>query len=79
MTLARVAELVDAHDSKSCFERGVGSIPTSGTNLKNTHYCVFFKFVPERNILEYISCGNRKTQVYFVHQNKIPSRGRRKL
>ena len=29
---ARVAELVDAHDSNSCSERGVGSIPTPGTS-----------------------------------------------
>ena len=28
---ARMAELVDAHDSNSCSERSVGSIPTSGT------------------------------------------------
>jgi hypothetical protein len=27
-----VAELVDAHDSKSCAERRAGSIPASGTN-----------------------------------------------
>ncbi len=26
-----MAELVDAHDSNSCAERRVGSIPTSGT------------------------------------------------
>src|SRR5690606_32918875 len=29
--LAEVAELADAHDSKSCFERSVGSTPTFGT------------------------------------------------
>ena len=29
--LARMAELVDAHDSKSCTVRCVGSIPTPGT------------------------------------------------
>src|SRR5262249_37134230 len=28
---ARVAELVDAHDSKSCSARSVGSIPSTGT------------------------------------------------
>jgi hypothetical protein len=28
---AKVAELVDAHDSKSCTARCVGSIPTFGT------------------------------------------------
>lgn len=31
MEQAKVAELVDAHDSKSCTERCVGSIPTFGT------------------------------------------------
>jgi hypothetical protein len=30
-TLAAVAELVDAHDSKSCEETRIGSIPISGT------------------------------------------------
>ncbi len=29
---AGVAELADAHDSKSCSLRSVGSIPTTGTN-----------------------------------------------
>ena len=29
--VARMAELVDAHDSKSCLERGAGSIPVPGT------------------------------------------------
>ncbi len=29
---ARMAELVDAHDSNSCSARSVGSIPTSGTS-----------------------------------------------
>jgi hypothetical protein len=32
MRQARVAELVDAHDSKSCSARSVGSIPSTGTN-----------------------------------------------
>jgi hypothetical protein len=31
-THARVAELVDAHDSKSCSARSVGSIPSTGTS-----------------------------------------------
>ena len=30
---ARVAELVDAHDSKSCSARSGGSIPSTGTNF----------------------------------------------
>ena len=31
--LAEVAELADAHDSKSCTVRYVGSIPTFGTRI----------------------------------------------
>ena len=31
--IARVAELVYAHDLKSCLARDVGSIPTSGTSF----------------------------------------------
>jgi hypothetical protein len=33
-TLAKMAELVDAHDSKSCTVRCVGSIPTFGTGTR---------------------------------------------
>jgi len=32
--LAGVAELVDAHDSKSCSARSEGSIPSFGTRMK---------------------------------------------
>ena len=32
--IARVAELVYAHDLKSCLVRDVGSTPTSGTNKR---------------------------------------------
>jgi hypothetical protein len=35
---ARVAELVDAHDSKSCSARSGGSIPSTGTT-KAFHIC----------------------------------------
>src|SRR5580700_6092241 len=34
-THARVAELVDAHDSKSCSARSGGSIPPTGTTLRS--------------------------------------------
>lgn len=47
---AEVAELVDAHDSKSCLARGVGSIPTFGTEIK-TGFCTQ---------LFYFGSGNRK-------------------
>ena len=44
---ARMAELVDAHDSNSCSERSVGSIPTSGT-LRETFEKVSLFFVFRR-------------------------------
>ena len=34
---ARVAELVYAHDLKSCLERDVGSIPTPGTDERSEY------------------------------------------
>lgn len=39
-----VAELVDAHDSKSCIVRCVGSIPTFGT--KREQFAPFFISAP---------------------------------
>ena len=42
---ARMAELVDAHDSNSCSERSVGSIPTSGTKRESVErLSLFFVF-----------------------------------
>ena len=57
---AEVAELVDAHDSKSCIERCVGSIPTFGTNaghnnptqtLDSISFQAFFvfRYLPQSN------------------------------
>lgn len=40
MRQARVAELVDAHDSKSCSARSVGSIPSTGTNALFLFCCL---------------------------------------
>ena len=34
-----MAELVYAHDLKSCPERDVGSSPTRGTNIKLSDFC----------------------------------------
>ena len=48
---ARMAELVDAHDSNSCSERSVGSIPTSGTKNKRAAPQGGF-FVPKINLLQ---------------------------
>ena len=42
---ARMAELVDAHDSNSCSARSVGSIPTSGTKRESVErLSLFFVF-----------------------------------
>jgi hypothetical protein len=40
--LAKVAELVDAHDSKSCIFGCAGSIPAFGTKSQVVMACVFF-------------------------------------
>ena len=40
--IARVAELVYAHDLKSCLARDVGSIPTSGTGKFFKFFCLNF-------------------------------------
>ena len=48
---ARMAELVDAHDSNSCSARSVGSIPTSGTNNKRAAPQGGF-FGPKKNLLQ---------------------------
>ncbi len=37
-----MAELVDAHDSNSCSERSVGSIPTLGTKKLNIYVGLFY-------------------------------------
>lgn len=46
---AEVAELVDAHDSKSCGETHEGSIPSFGTWIKKQALCLFFYPSMERN------------------------------
>ena len=44
---AAVAELVDAHDSKSCLARGVGSTPTSGITKTHQQYVGVFCVLSE--------------------------------
>jgi len=54
---AGVVELVDAHDSKSCSARSVGSSPTTGTTTKKAvleiqngfFYAIYLHFVSEIN------------------------------
>ncbi len=37
ITIRRCGEMADAHVSKTCLERGVGSTPSTGTNNKGIH------------------------------------------
>ena len=55
--LAKVAELVDAHDSKSCSVRSVGSIPTFGTQVKA------FRF---KNLKAFIIEPRREFEPFFI-------------
>ena len=43
---ADVAEVVDAHDSKSCSSRSVGSNPTIGTYMVLKFLLIFYRFNP---------------------------------
>ena len=54
---ARMAELVDAHDSNSCSERSVGSIPTSGTKRESVERLPLF-FVFNSQIIMHTSSEN---------------------
>ena len=49
MRRARVAELVDAHDSKSCSARSGGSIPSTGTTKRSQMFAVVRNI--QRNLL----------------------------
>ena len=44
--VARVAELVYAHDLKSCLARDVGSIPTSGTGIFENQIFIYASYAP---------------------------------
>ena len=57
---ARMAELVDAHDSNSCSERSVGSIPTSGTKRESVERLSLF-FVFNSQIIMQTSSENLTT------------------
>ena len=53
MRRARVAELVDAHDSKSCSARSGGSIPSTGTNRSSQ---MFAPALPARSLPATLVC-----------------------
>ena len=55
---AKVAELVDAHDSKSCSFGSVGSIPTFGTI--NGLYGMYSPFIVVNLLSFYYRIGNRE-------------------
>ncbi len=63
--IARMAELVYAHDLKSCLERDVGSSPTLGTKYKTRKG---FLFCAQRvGVLVHSYVGNRKTEQALVY------------
>src|SRR6516165_4881059 len=52
MVQARVAELVDAHDSKSCSARSGGSIPSTGTTQCSQMFAVVRKSRKNRDLAD---------------------------
>src|ERR1700739_2576892 len=52
MRPARVAELVDAHDSKSCSARSGGSIPSTGTTQRSQMFAVVRKSRKNRDLAD---------------------------
>ena len=48
MWIAGVAELVDAHDSKSCIARCESSILSSGTKQAKNKYLAKFQFLGKK-------------------------------
>src|SRR6516162_6305552 len=52
MRRARVAELVDAHDSKSCSARSGGSIPSTGTTQRSQMFAVVRKLRKDRDLAD---------------------------
>jgi hypothetical protein len=57
---ARVAELVDAHDSKSCFARSGGSIPSTGTTKRSRMFAVVRKSRKNRDLAGDMLAGVRQ-------------------
>lgn len=59
--------MVDAHDSKSCLARGVGSSPTSGTNEQMSQLC------KQLAIIVYAGRGtrteSRRSPILYVTQS----------
>ncbi len=64
-TLAGVAELADAHDSKSCSVRSVGSIPTFGTEIISRRFSPIIRLL----MPVYLSPQHKKP---FPHLGQSP-------
>ena len=64
LTNAEVAELVDAHDSKSCILGCVGSIPTFGTKLKAvSNGSLFYLLSIESNTVFFVIKVDNKAEI----------------
>ena len=66
--VACVAELVDAHDSKSCGFSRVGSIPTTSTRLIITRTYKSLSFLYNRKVI--LPIVEQKCGVYILHTTK---------
>ena len=79
MELAEVAELVDAHDSKSCGLFHEGSIPSFGTNIfcekkEDEKSFSFFKFILKYrnlNISYGFLCSLESSNEYNLNNTQI--------
>ena len=68
-----MAELVYAHDLKSCLARDVGSIPTPGTKKSNVDF-----LIPESKAMLLPCVGNRKAERSTVTPVTVASCGHEK-
>ena len=70
-----MAELVDAHDSKSCPARGEGSIPSFGTYIKYYTFLVeYFIYVNEEKVNCFAFVRNRKPEHVAFSDSEAGSR-----
>ena len=76
-----MAELVYAHDLKSCLVRDVGSIPTSGTQLNNAPLAQLVEQIPLKDKVEgSIPSGRTKCKGTLCEpEADEPRRGRAKI
>ena len=67
-----MAELVYAHDLKSCLERDVGSIPTPGTKIIAI---LWFYFCAGKKQIILLLCGKQKGSPIFLNNSYCEKMG----